>query len=203
MRRRTCPFCGVDQQISEKQLTHSGLCSINIICHQCSEVSSYQTTIRPAELDLKKLFVTPKKEIIKIPHPPHVQLAASKRRFAISVFIVLVSLNIFFAIKMNSKQIAQPEIQKFHLTQAAPLPTVPEKEIELKIVNQFEASVLVPKAIVRGGPGIENPAIFALDQNEKVLVKGWNKNWMNIEVNKGSEKNSGWIRADLITGSGT
>jgi hypothetical protein len=201
MRRRTCPFCGVDQQISEKLLSNSSLCSINVKCHQCNEISSYPTALQPVELDLRKLFVAPKKEIIKIPPPPHVQLAASKRRFAISVFVVLVSLNIFFAIKINSPQnMAQPEVQKFVLTQSAPLPTIPEKEIELKIVNQFEATVLVPKAIVRSGPGIENTAIHSLDQNEKILVKGWNKNWMNIDANKGNEKLTGWIRADLISG---
>jgi hypothetical protein len=199
MRRRTCPFCSVEQQISDQQLAKHPF--IRIQCHQCGESSAYSISNRsPVELDLKKLFVAEKKEK-KIPMTAPAQLAASKRRFALSVFTVLISLNIFFAIKINSKMTqSEPEIQKFHLTAAAPLPLAPQKEVEIKILNQFVASILVPRAIVRGGPGAEKPAIYSLNLNDKVTVVGWNKNWMNIESMSGNEKITGWIRADLIGG---
>ena len=200
MRKSTCAFCGVEQQIQDKQLAVFQSCAVHIKCYQCGEFSSYPKNSHPADLDLKKLFVFEKKDK-KIPSFPKVQLITSKRKLMTFTLAVLIALNVFFVTKLNLQTIIQPETQKLYLTSAAPLPTAVDKKIELKIVNQFEASVLVPKAIVRSGPGIENQAIYSLQQNERILVKGWSKNWMNIEVNIDNQKITGWVRADLITGS--
>ncbi len=204
MKKRSCPYCGVEQQVLESQLSSPW---VFLKCHQCHKLSAAVTSkhTQPSlqEINIKKLFVP--KAPPQLSQPFHINQV--KRNFLISVIALLVAVNFYLVqnLREKNKNINFQELnQELRVSASAPVNEVKlqEKEIITKWINRLNGKVQVPRAIVRSGPGGEYSPVYTLLRGHLISINDWKKNWLKVEYSTPEFKNKmGWVRSDLLESS--